>query len=95
MYKITAKDVKALREKTGAGLMDCKKALLETGGDEKKAIEYLKKNYQPIIHMRKTWAELIDCKKALIGTDDGIHIIEMIVENLSKNQKINKREKRR
>lgn len=53
MHKITAKDVKTLREKTGAGLMDCKKALLETEGDEEKAIEYLKKNYQQIIHMRK------------------------------------------
>ena len=33
---ITAADVKALREKTGAGMMDCKKALTEVGGDQVK-----------------------------------------------------------
>ena len=40
---ITAKDVAALREKTGAGMMDCKKALEESGGNIDKAIEYLRK----------------------------------------------------
>jgi len=35
--------VKKLRNKTGAGLMDCKKALMESGGDFEKAIEYLRK----------------------------------------------------
>lgn len=39
---ITAAMVKELREKTGAGMMDCKKALTETGGDMNKAIEYLR-----------------------------------------------------
>ena len=34
--------VKELREKTGAGMMDCKKALEETGGDLEKAVEYLR-----------------------------------------------------
>ena len=34
--------VKALRDKTGAGMMDCKKALVESGGDEEKAIIYLR-----------------------------------------------------
>ncbi len=40
---ISAADVKALRERTGAGIMDCKKALAETNGDVEKAIEYLRK----------------------------------------------------
>ncbi len=40
---IDAKTVKELRERTGAGMMDCKKALSETGGDMEKAIEYLRK----------------------------------------------------
>lgn len=40
---IKAAQVKELREKTGAGMMDCKKALTETGGDMEKAIEYLRK----------------------------------------------------
>ncbi|MDD3313523.1 translation elongation factor Ts [Pseudodesulfovibrio sp.] len=39
---ITASQVKDLREKTGAGMMDCKKALVESGGDEEKAILYLR-----------------------------------------------------
>ncbi len=41
---ITASMVKELREMTGAGMMDCKKALTETGGDMDAAIEYLRKN---------------------------------------------------
>lgn len=39
---ITAQLVKELREKTGAGMMDCKKALVETDGDMDKAIDYLR-----------------------------------------------------
>ncbi len=38
----TAKDVMLLREKTGVGMMDCKKALTETNGNMEKAIEYLR-----------------------------------------------------
>ncbi|MBR6511958.1 MAG: elongation factor Ts [Clostridia bacterium] len=38
----TAQDVKALREKTGVGMMECKKALVESDGDMDKAIEYLR-----------------------------------------------------
>lgn len=40
---ISAQDVKDLRDQTGAGMMDCKKALSETGGDFEKALEFLKK----------------------------------------------------
>ena len=40
--EISAKDVKALRDRTGAGMMDCKKALSEAGGDIEKAIEILR-----------------------------------------------------
>ena len=43
MSNITAKLVKELRDKTGAGMMDCKKALNETNGDVEKAIEWLRK----------------------------------------------------
>jgi len=38
----TAADVKALRDKTGAGMMDCKKALAECGGDTDKAVDFLR-----------------------------------------------------
>ncbi len=43
MAEISAQAVQQLREKTGLGLMQCKKALAETGGDPEKAIEYLRK----------------------------------------------------
>jgi len=39
---ITAAQVKELRDKSGAGMMDCKKALVEVGGDVEKAITYLR-----------------------------------------------------
>jgi elongation factor Ts len=39
---ISAKDVKALRDQTGAGMMDCKRALVETGGDGDAALELLR-----------------------------------------------------
>ena len=41
---VSATEVKKLRDKTGAGMMDCKKALIETNGEIEKAIEYLRKN---------------------------------------------------
>jgi elongation factor Ts len=40
--EVSANAVKELREKTGAGMMDCKKALAETAGDVQKAIDYLR-----------------------------------------------------
>ena len=43
---ITAAMVKELREMTGAGMMDCKKALGETNGDMDAAVEFLRKNGQ-------------------------------------------------
>jgi elongation factor Ts len=42
-YSPSAADVKALRERTGAGMMDCKKALVEATGDVDQAIEILRK----------------------------------------------------
>ena len=42
--KIIAKTVKDLRERTGAGMMDCKKALLQSDGDLDKAIDFLRKS---------------------------------------------------
>src|SRR3990170_7309751 len=43
MATITADQVKQLREKTGAGMMDCKTALTEAGGDAEKAVDLLRK----------------------------------------------------
>ena len=44
---VTASLVKELREKTGAGMMDCKKVLTETDGDMEKAMELLKNGKAP------------------------------------------------
>jgi len=52
MTKISAADVKKLREATGAGMMDCKKALVEAEGDFDKAIEILRKKGQKVAAKR-------------------------------------------
>ena len=49
---ITAKDVNKLRQMTGAGMMDCKKALVEADGDFDKAIEILRKKGQKLSEKR-------------------------------------------
>jgi len=49
---ISAKDVKELRDQTGAGMMDCKKALQESDGDFDKAIEVLRKKGQKLSEKR-------------------------------------------
>ena len=43
MTEITAALVKELRERTGVGMMDCKKALTETGGDLEGAVDWLRR----------------------------------------------------
>ncbi len=52
MVKITAADVNKLRKMTGAGMMDCKKALVEAEGDFDKAIEILRKKGQKVAAKR-------------------------------------------
>ncbi|MDR6300119.1 translation elongation factor Ts [Mesonia maritima] len=52
MAKITAAEVNKLRKSTGAGMMDCKKALVEADGDYDKAIEVLRKKGQKIAAKR-------------------------------------------
>ncbi len=61
MADFTAKDVAALRQKTGAGMMDCKNALTESGGDQEKALELLK------VKMGKKLGKLAD-REAAEGT---------------------------
>lgn len=52
MGKISAADVKKLRDETGAGMMDCKKALVEADGDYQAAIDYLRKRGQKMAAKR-------------------------------------------
>ena len=42
MTNVTASMVKELRDKTGAGMMDCKRALIETAGDMEAAVDWLR-----------------------------------------------------
>ena len=62
---IDASIVKQLREKTGAGMMDCKKALVETAGNVDEAINYLRKSgiakaeKKVIEEPKKVWYSLI------------------------------------
>jgi len=67
---ISAADVKKLRDVTGAGMMDCKKALTESNGDMEEAVEYLRKKGQKVAEKRADR----DAKQGLIGvhlSDDG------------------------
>lgn len=52
MAAITAADVNKLRSQTGAGMMDCRNALLESDGDFEKAIDYLRKKGQKVAAKR-------------------------------------------
>jgi len=49
---ISSEDVKKLRDKTGVGMMDCKKALTETNGDFEKAVEILRKKGMDVANKR-------------------------------------------
>jgi elongation factor Ts len=61
---ITAEAVKKLREKTGAGMMDCKRALEDTGGDFEKAVDVLRTKGQATSDKRASKA----AKEGLIGS---------------------------
>lgn len=52
MATITATDVNKLRQQTGAGMMDCRKALVESEGDFEKAVDYLRKKGQKVAALR-------------------------------------------
>ena len=52
MAEVTAALVKELRERTGAGMMDCRKALTETNGDFEAAIDWLRKKGAKVAALR-------------------------------------------
>ena len=63
---ITAAMVKELRELTGAGMMDCKKALNETNGNMDEAVEFLRKNGQAKAE-KKAEAIVADKRPSVLG----------------------------
>jgi elongation factor Ts len=66
MAEITAAAVKSLRERTGAGMMDCKKALVEAGGNEESAIDLL----------RQRGAAKAAKRAAKTASEGTVHIVE-------------------
>lgn len=69
---ITAADVNKLRQLTGAGMMDCKKALTEAEGDFDKAVEILRKAGQKVA-----------AKRADNETSEGVVLVEVSADNKS------------
>jgi len=78
---ITAEQIKKLREKCGAGIMECRKALEEAGGDEEKAIEILRKKGQEIAEGKKERelkAGVIECYSHAGGKI--VSVVELLSE---------------
>ena len=74
---ITASMVKELREMTGAGMMDCKKALGETNGDMDAAVEYLRKNGQAKAEKKAGRIAAEGIVKAVVKDDKVASIVEV------------------
>ena len=74
---ITASMVKELREMTGAGMMDCKKALNETNGNMDEAVEYLRKNGQAKADKKAGRIAAEGIVKAVVKDDKAAAIVEV------------------
>lgn len=85
---ITASMVKELREMTGAGMMDCKKALNETNGDMDAAIEFLRKNGQAKAEKKAGRIAAEGIVKAVVKGDKVAAIVEVNSETdfVAKNE---------
>jgi elongation factor Ts len=76
---ITASMVKELRERTGAGMMECKKALVETGGDIETAVEFLRKS--GLAQADKKSSRIAAEGKIALATDDSQSSAVMVEVN--------------
>ncbi|MCR5411322.1 MAG: translation elongation factor Ts [Lachnospiraceae bacterium] len=81
MANVTAATVKELREMTGAGMMDCKKALAETDGDMDKAVEYLREKGLAGSE-KKAGRQTVEGLSLTCATDDGkkAAVVEVNIE---------------
>ena len=88
MAAVTAAMVKELREMTGAGMMDCKKALNETNGDMDAAIEFLRKNGQAKAEKKAGRIAAEGIVKAVVKDDKVAAIVEVNSETdfVAKNE---------
>jgi len=73
--KISASEVKKLRDMTGAGMMDCKKALKESNGDFDAAIEFLRKKGQKLSAKRADRDAKEGCVIALVSDDNSKGVV--------------------
>lgn len=88
MTTISASEVAELRKQTGAGLMDCKKALQESGGDYEGALDYLRKKGQKIAEKRadKTASEGIVVALVEGGTTGLVMALSCETDFVAKNE---------
>ncbi len=89
MANITAAEVNKLRQMTGAGMMDCKHALVETEGDIEKAIDYLRKKGQKVANKRAdrdATEGLVIAKTNPNGTFGIITMLNSETDFVAKNQ---------
>src|ERR1700694_5089245 len=85
---ITAADINKLRQQTGAGMMDCRKALTESNGDFEEAIDYLRKKGQKVAALRgdREAKEGVVISKTLNGNKTGLVInVSCETDFVSKN----------
>lgn len=90
MATISASVVKELREKTGAGMMDCKRALSENEGDMEKAIDWLRKKGQAIASKkaaREASEGLVTCKIDANGKKAVIFQLNCETDFVARNEK--------
>jgi elongation factor Ts len=79
MAEVTAQSVAQLREKTGLGILQCKKALSETGGDMEKAIEFLRKAGAAVA-AKRVGKETKEGKIVLASATDAVAAVEINCE---------------
>jgi len=92
MSKITAADVNKLRQMTGSGMMDCKKALVEAEGDFDKAIEILRKKGQKVAAKRgdrEATEGLVVAKTTADGNKGVIAVLSCETDFVAKNAEFN------
>ena len=92
MADITAAMVKQLRDLTGAGMMDCKKALGETNGDMDEAVEFLRKNGQAKAEKKAGRIAAEGLCKVVVKDDTTAAVVEVNSETdfVSKNEEFQK-----
>jgi hypothetical protein len=84
---ISASDVATLRAQTGAGMMDCKKALDETNGDMAKAVDYLFAARRQIVDLDPAAYHIVDAVAPVSGrVDDRVFGIRLLIRLLEQER---------